>query len=250
MTDAGKRRFARPMTLAAVVCSALALAAPAAGAAGSAGDGEAVSGPLRDQRYCELLPVHLSFAGPVATVYNTIGHGNCPQAEWAALTAAELRRTFGGITVIRNGPRYFIMDRIVGAGATAAGDSVELGGITLVRRAELTLPWSVLWAEREPWHEQTVERETVYRFDAGKPLFELTGPDGSTYVMQSYSRIVDPTLSYADLPGLGSRLKLPAGWSYRMRVPEADVVLSAGGRAVVLQDDLTNTYQKMQPARP
>ena len=36
--------------------------------------------------------------------------------------------------------------------------------------------------------------------------------------MQTYSQVVDPTLSFDDLAGLGDRLRLPDGWSYRARV--------------------------------
>jgi hypothetical protein len=69
--------------------------------------------------------------------------------------------------------------------------------------------------------------------------------DGVRYAMQSYAQIVDKTLSYADLPKLGDRLKLPAGWRYDTMTPDADLVLAAKGRAVVVQDDLDNTYQKL-----
>ena len=45
--------------------------------------------------------------------------------------------------------------------------------------------------------------------------------------MQAYAQIVDKSLTYADLPGLGSRLKLPSGWRYTSMVPESDLVLGA-----------------------
>ena len=63
--------------------------------------------------------------------------------------------------------------------------------------------------------------------------------------MQAYSQIVDKTLSYDDLPGLGAKLKLPSGWRYSSEVPGQDVVLGAKGTATVVQDELENTYQKL-----
>lgn len=63
--------------------------------------------------------------------------------------------------------------------------------------------------------------------------------------MQAYAQIVDKSLTYADLPGLGSRLKLPSGWRYTSMVPESDLILGAQGKATVVQDDLENTYQKL-----
>jgi hypothetical protein len=61
--------------------------------------------------------------------------------------------------------------------------------------------------------------------------------------MQASSRIVDPTLSYADLPNLGTKLKLPPGWTYRTKVLDRDLGLGTiNGLARVVQDDLENTY--------
>jgi hypothetical protein len=47
-----------------------------------------------------------------------------------------------------------------------------------------------------------------------------------------------------DLPGLGSRLQLPAGWRYGTRTLRQDLVLAAHGSATVVQDELLNTYQR------
>lgn len=200
---------------------------------------------LRDARYCELLPVTVTLSGLKAEVFNTIGYDDCPQEAWSRLSESALRKQFGAVTVILNGPRHFIMDKIIPKGATAAGQVITIGGITLESRAEVSL--SLFELLEKPYGEHVVDRQTVYRFDAGKPTFQLTAPDGSIYVMQSYAQIVDPTLTYAALPGLGAKLKLPAGWSYKVVTPESDLLLDAQGKAVVIQDDLKNTYQKMKP---
>ena len=44
--------------------------------------------------------------------------------------------------------------------------------------------------------------------------------------MQTWSQVVDPNLTRADLPKLADRLKLPDGWSYRPQVLTED---AAGG---------------------
>ena len=79
----------------------------------------------------------------------------------------------------------------------------------------------------------------------GSPVFLLEAPDGSRYIMQAYAQIVDKTLTYDDLPGLGAKLKLPSGWRYSATVPQQDIVAGAKGTATVVQDDLDNTYQKL-----
>jgi hypothetical protein len=63
--------------------------------------------------------------------------------------------------------------------------------------------------------------------------------------MQSYSQIRDPELEIGDLRSLGGRLDLPRGWVYRSRVLKRDLTLRAQGSATIIQDDLTNTYQRV-----
>jgi hypothetical protein len=82
-------------------------------------------------------------------------------------------------------------------------------------------------------------------FEAGKPVFLLVAPDGKRYAMQAYAQMIDKNLSYDDLPGLGVRLKLPKGWRYESMVPASDLVLGAHGAAIIVQDDLDDTYQKI-----
>jgi hypothetical protein len=81
-------------------------------------------------------------------------------------------------------------------------------------------------------------------FAAGREIHELTAPDGSVYVMQSFSVEVDPTLGVDRLAELGPRLDLPEGWTFASRVLDDELVVEdLDGRAVVVQDALRNTYQ-------
>ena len=89
-----------------------------------------------------------------------------------------------------------------------------------------------------------INRTTNFVYKVGSPIYELTSPEGEIYVMQSYSQIVNPSLSMKDLPTLGSQLKLPAGWQYQSHVLEKDLSLVANGVAYVLQDNLSNSYQR------
>jgi hypothetical protein len=198
---------------------------------------------LRDTRYCELIPVVREGLHLTATVYNTLGLNDCPPAVWDAITEEAMKQRFDALTVLLNGPRYFIMDSITASGATKAGKTVEIGGLKFAERA--TIDVVLLDLLHRPYRETTINRDTIYRFKAGKPVFMLEASDGSRYAMQAYAQIVDKTLTYADLPALGSRLKLPTGWRYTTLTPETDLVLGAKGKATVVQDELENTYQKL-----
>jgi len=193
---------------------------------------------VRNARYCEIIPIVRDRFHLVATVYNMLGAD-----VWAAITEDSMKKPFGAITVLLNGPRYFLMDSITAKGATKAGKKIEAGGLALTERAPIDL--GLFDMLHRSYRETTIDRDTLYLFKAGSPVFMLEAPDGSRYVMQAYAQIVDKTLSYNDLPALSARLKLPSGWRYTTTVPEKDLVAGAEGKATVVQDDLENTYQKL-----
>jgi hypothetical protein len=90
--------------------------------------------------------------------------------------------------------------------------------------------------------------DRTWYYNAGQPVFLLDAPNGWTFVMQSYSIIVDKNQKYEDLPNLASKLKLPEGWKFRSVTLTKD--LTVNGITVngtpnnwrVTQDDLINTY--------
>jgi hypothetical protein len=159
------------------------------------------------------------------------------------MTEEAMKERFDALTVLLNGPRYFIMDSIAASGATKEGKTIEAGGLKLTERA--TIDVGLLDLLHRPFREQTINRDTVYTFKVGRPVFMLEAADGSRYAMQAYAQIVDKTLTYDDLPGLGAKLKLPSGWRFNSTVPDQDLVLGAKGTATVVQDELENTYQKL-----
>jgi hypothetical protein len=201
-----------------------------------------VSG-VRDRRYCEMRRTGLKLEGDV---YSTIGLNDCPQAQWAAIDPAKLKKERKALAIVMNGPRHFVMDRITIEHRPQP--PVEFLGLKMHFLAVLRFPWRNL-VERRPYTEHIVNRRTHFIFDAGEPIYELVSSSGAAYVMQSYAEIVDPNLRMADLASLGSRLKLPRGWTFRTRVLSSPLTVTATGEARVVQDDLENTYQ-FNPTQP
>jgi hypothetical protein len=198
---------------------------------------------VRDARYCEIIPVVRRGVHLLATVYNTLGLNDCPSELWDKITEPAMKKRFGALKVVLNGPRHFVMDAIAAAGDTAAGKTIDAEGLGLTARATINVGLAGLRAK--PYGERTIDRETRYLFRANQPVFLLVRPDGVRYAMQSYAQMVDKSLTYDDLPGLATRLKLPAGWRYEVMKPDSDLLLGATGKAIVVQDDLDNTYQKL-----
>jgi haloalkane dehalogenase len=227
----------------------MAIEANAAGSDSAPGTSHvAVRNQLHGPRYGEVLLVTGRLNRVEATVYNTLGLNDCPDDLWQSLDSEAIKKSYGARAVILNGPRYFLMDTI--AIADPGEEIFDLGGLQMRQLATVPLPLTSLLSglRRQPYTEQPVRRTTVYGWDQDREVYELVAPDGTSYVMQSYSLAVDPTLTEADLPALGTRLRLPPGWRYRVRQLSEAWSLQVDGEARVVQDELENSYQRVEPS--
>jgi hypothetical protein len=121
---------------------------------------------VRNVRYCEIIPVVRHGIRLVATVYNMLGLNDCPAAVWDKITEAAMKKRFGALQVVLNGPRHFVMDAIAAEGDTASGATIDAGGLALTARATIKVGLSDL--RSKPYRERTIERETRYIFKAGQ----------------------------------------------------------------------------------
>ena len=193
---------------------------------------------MSGKRYCEVLLVTPGEAGPQASVYNSFPLNDCPDDLWSALDAHSIATENGAAAALLNGPRYWLMNTIE---KEPQGPQITktFGGIEMVQQATVLLSSM----NPAPYLPNRVNRSTVFVFNAGEEIYELIDPRGRHWIMQTWSQVADPNLSRADLPGLGSRLDLPAGWSYRARKLTTDLRVDTRTQAAqVLQDNLTNSY--------
>lgn len=201
---------------------------------------------LHGARYGEVLLVSGHLTHFEASVYSTIGLNDCPEDLWKQLDPETIKNAHGARAAILNGPRYFLMDSIDIASQVQAEPEM-FGPLQMRRLATVRIPLTNMLGglKHKPYTETTVVRTTTYTYDAGREVYELVSPTGTTYVMQSYSLEIDPTLTEERLKSLGARLKLPGGWQYRVRQLDREWALSVKGQAYVLQDDLQNSYQRV-----
>ena len=201
---------------------------------------------LRNDRYCEVIPSVQNGSTVTSYIYNTLGFNHCPPGKWNKLTEAEVNQEFGSQKAQLNGPRHWVLDHIQSTGSeTSTGETFTFGGIEMGRDGTLTTPAGGSTVGEQPYVVNQVKRDTIWTYDAGKPIFELTAPDGHVYVMQSYSQIVDKKLQYQDLPWLAGLLNLPPGWSFTAKRLTRTLQLNSNGLAYIVNDDLFDTYQQM-----
>jgi hypothetical protein len=201
---------------------------------------------LRNDRYCEVIPSVQNGSTVTSYIYNTLGFNHCPPGKWNKLTEAEVNQEFGSQKAQLNGPRHWVLDHIQSTGsASSTGKTFTFGGIEMGLDGTLTTAAGQPTVGEQPYVVNQVKRDTIWTYDAGKPIFELTDPDGHVYVMQSYSQIVDKKLHYPDLPRLADLLNLPPGWSYTTKRLTHTLQLNSNGLAYIVNDDLFDTYQQM-----
>ncbi len=195
---------------------------------------------VRGKPYNELLVVYRYFNQIRAGVYNDTGEGYISEKDFAEIDANAVKKQFGAMTVMKNGPRFWVMDEITGyyngTPRTIDGYKMNQPGILNLSLADLK--------NRSAYSIHQVNRKTTYTFKKGQMVYELVSDKNEVYTMQSASREIDKDLTISDLSTLGSRLKLPKGWTYRARVLDQDVTYHINGTAYVIQDDLNNSYQK------
>jgi len=205
---------------------------------------------VRAVRYCEVFLI----GGDAIThdlkadFYNTTELNNaqdlrdtCPAAIWAKVDAEALKKQYDVLGVYKNGPRGWANDWF----ELPVGTERNFDGLYARWMGQVQLPKNVDLKKKgsSAYHPTTVARKSEMGFAKGKPVFILDDPDGMPWVMQAYSNIVDPNLTYNDLQTLDQKLKLAPGWKYRVKVLDQDLTIRAvNGHARIVQDDLENTY--------
>ena len=243
---------------------ALALALSACGIASGAEDdvdlvsqqgspGLALPDDLRDFRYCEVLAMTRSGLAVEVEVYNTMGQSDCPPDQWNRLDAEQIAEQYDFTQAFLNGPRHWVLNEVTSAGVSSGGRLAEFGDLEMRLVAEIELRFRDLGGLglgglQAPYEQRQVARDTTYAFWEGTEVYELVASSGDVYRMQSYSQVIDPDLTIDDLSGLGDRLDLPGGWSFRTSVLAAEEIYTVDSVATVVVDELGNTYQLVEPA--
>jgi hypothetical protein len=200
----------------------------------------------KGQRYCEMVIVKGSLTNLAVNIYNTFGYNACPEDQLKALNTEKIKKDNSAHAAVANGPRYFLMDKI----GIYNNDTivVSFDSIQMRKWAELHvgIGKALSMRKNEPYKERDLKVKSAKFFNKGDTVFEVTSPE-HTYIMESYSQEVDTTLTMADLPNLGQRLKLPDGWQYKAVVLDNDLELITADdtESYGLEDEFYNRYQRL-----
>lgn len=206
---------------------------------------------LYNYRYCEVFLIGgRPFPKDLrAYFYNTTDlnggkttRDSCSDEVWATVDTEALKKEYNVLGVFKNGPRFWLYEWIelpVGAERQFGETHARwMGGVKLPKE---------FGKEGSTYYKTNpVTRKSKQGYKKGQMVFILDDPEGTPWIMQAYSRIIDPNLSYEDLKTLGNRLKLPEGWKYRTKVLDQDLTIGAiNGQARITQDELENSYNAL-----
>ena len=141
-----------------------------------------------------------------------------------------------------NSGRFWMMDEI----EFVVGDVQNFHGVELRWGGDMTGAEMVAQFQNA-YVPSLIRRNTIWTFKAGKPVFLLREPGGPVWVLQEYTKAVDPSLTPDNLTRVGRQAEEPAG-RLEVRNQGADRGPGAGhgsrgGWAAIIRDDLHCTYQ-------
>lgn len=206
----------------------------------------------RDYAYCEIAPIVANpKGGVIAQFYNTTGTegpgSRCPAEVFASINGKALAEKLAAASVYMNptpqtARRHWVMDE---NWVYVVGETVDFDGVKATWMASMS-PRQMLSATAAPYGPVEIHRQSKYLYKAGSTVFLMRAPGNKVWVMQSYATEVDKDLSFDKLPQLGSKLKLPAGWTFEAKKLTKDLTIdprNAKGVAHIVRDDHYNVYE-------
>jgi len=204
-----------------------------------------VTAEVKDARgmsWCEFGPIIGTPPNIVTHVYNSSTVDTCPAERSTEVDLVKLAANLDVPKVALNPARFWILDRAI---FYQAGEVVDFGGIKAQWVASMTAEMTKTIIGGKPYSTAEITRDTEWFFAKGKPVYLLRAPDGKVWVMQVYSHAVNKTLAVDNLHLIGSKLVLPKGWKFEVKVLDKDLSLQprrAKGIAYIMRDNLANTY--------
>jgi len=251
-----KRKNTRPygalksLGLAVALCSGVVIAGTAFAQTFGTGPEHAVHlAKARGYPFCEILLIHGKPPEIAASVYNTSGASDCPPDKFDALDRKALAEKLHVDAVFLNARRHWMMDEMW---LYTARETRDFGGVKATWMATLPIKGALAGlggAEKFPTYAPSdIQRVSKYLYKKGSQVYLIVMPDGHTWIMQTYTQKVDPTMSEAKLPDLGSMYKnLPAGAKFVVKTLDKDLTLipqkDKNYIAHVMADEFDDVYE-------
>ena len=178
-----------------------------------------------------------------AHVYTaTLGEGPLVPGSIEKIDPKLLAEQLGVVACVLNIGRHWTMDEI----DFHVGEVLDFQGVKMAWAGDMTSD-EIMQHFGAPYVIGKILRNTNWIYKAGKQVCLLREPNGLVWVMQEYTKEVDPTLTMENIGEIGPKLKnLPKGWKFETKIIDKDLSLDTrrtGMWASILRDELGNTYE-------
>ena len=105
-------------------------------------------------------------------------------------------------------------------------------------------------SESTPYKPFTIARKSGIGWNKGTTVLLLDDAEGNTWIMKGFQLGLTPQYTYEEFVAAGqSRFKkLPAGWKFRVKILEKDLIETPeNGVATIMPDEFFNIYDKTGP---
>ena len=191
----------------------------------------------------------------VAACYNTAlttdgklaTKDTAPQALVEGLDFAKMKQEYGVLGASLNGPKLWLPDWA----EIDSGVVREFKGLKAAWVATLDMGNNAGGvSESTPYKPMSIARKSGLGYNKGTMVLLLDDAEGNTWVMKGFQLGLKPQYTYNEFVAAGqSRFKkLPAGWKFRVKTLEKDLVETPeGGVATIMPDEFFNVYDKTGP---
>ena len=178
-----------------------------------------------------------------AHVYTaTLGEGPLVPGSIEKIDAKKLAEELGVVACVLNIGRNWTMDEI----DMHLGEVLDFQGVKMAWAGDMTSD-EIMQHMGGAYAIGKIMRNTNWIYKAGSQVCLLREPSGLVWVMQEYTKEVDPTLTMENVHEIGPKLKnLPEGWTFETKILEKDLTLDtrrSGNWASIIRDELGNTYE-------
>jgi hypothetical protein len=207
-------------------------------------------------RYIEIM---LTFKDPktgklVANVYNSSlrsagvvdSKDTAPQAQVVGLDFNKIAAEYGVLKASLNGPKLWMCDWF----EVEIGKEREFNGIKAPWVAQLNIGNDKSVSDVKPYTTKTIARKSGVGWNKGTKVLLLDDDKGNTWVMKGFQLGVKPQHTYEEFVAAGAAnfKKLPAGWKFRTKILNKDLIEKpTTGVATLTSDEFFNVYDKSSP---
>lgn len=191
----------------------------------------------------------------VAPCYNTMftpdgipaSKNTAPQELVEGLDFAKMKQEYGLKGASLNGPKLWTPDYTdIEMGAVR-----DFNGIKAAWVAQLNMGDNAGGVEETtPYTTVTIDRKSELGWRKGTTVVLLDDAEGNTYILKGFQLGLKPQFTYEQFVAAGQSnfKKLPAGWKFRVKTLEKDLIETPeNGIATIMADEFFNVYDKTGP---